>query len=129
MRHLLRTAALIESWFDFMPQGQQATARELQAALLAAAPHLHQSVKSGNLVFALDNRHAFALMMHKGHAHFQVYRGAQLAARFPQLEGSGKGLRHLSFRYGQPVDGGLVADLAQAALALMAEPEGDPREG
>ena len=32
MRTLVRTAALVESWFDLLPEAQRATARELQAA-------------------------------------------------------------------------------------------------
>jgi hypothetical protein len=47
--------------------------------------------------------------------------------RYPQLEGTGKGLRHLKFRYGQPIDAELVREVVNAGLDLMFLPE-DPDE-
>jgi hypothetical protein len=52
-----------------------------------------------------------------------VFRGHALERRFPQLEGTGKGLRHLKFRYGQPVDAELVREVVNAGLDLMFLPD------
>jgi hypothetical protein len=122
MRTLLRPAAVIEAWFDMLPPGREAIARELQNVVMAAGPDLQQVVKWGNLVFSARGTHAFAIVPHKTHAHLQVFRGASLEMRFPELEGSGKGVRHLRFRYGQPVDDELVRDVVRAGLELMAVP-------
>ena len=116
MRLPLRSAALIESWFDLLPAAQAAAARALQAAALNAVPELEQSIKWGNLVFSWHGSHALALVSHRHQIHLQCFRGAALAQRFPELEGSGRGLRHLRQRIGLPVDEALVGDLARATV-------------
>jgi hypothetical protein len=129
MRTLLRPAAVVEAWFDMLPPGREATARELQSAVMNAGPELQQVVKWGNLVFSARGAHAFAIVPHKSHAHLQVFRGAALEGRYPQLEGSGKGVRHLRFRYGHPLDEELVHDVVRAGLELMYLPEDEDDEG
>jgi hypothetical protein len=114
MRTLVRTAALVESWFDLLPEAQRDTARELQAAVLRAEPRLTQTVKWGNLVFLQHGANAIAIVAHRTHANLQFFNGHVLAVQYPQLEGSGKGLRHLKMRYGEPIDGKLVGALVRA---------------
>lgn len=116
MRGTLRSAALVEAWFDMLPPDQVPLTRALQRAVLDAAPQLGQAVKWGNLVFTLGGAHLLAIMTHKTHANLQVFHGAQLASRFPQLEGSGKGLRHLKCRYGDEVDADVVRALVLASV-------------
>lgn len=123
MRTLLRPAAIVDAWFDMLPPGREATMRELRALVMGTAPELQQVVKWGNLVFSAGGSHAFALVAHKSQAHLQVFRGHALERRFPQLEGSGKGLRHLKFRYGQPIDAELVREVVNAGLDLMFLPD------
>lgn len=120
MRTIVRPAALIGAWFDTLREDQRETAQALREAVLQAGPGLEQSVKWGNLVFSHAGTHAVAIVIHKDHANLQVFNGAQLLQRFPMLEGTGKGLRHLKLRYRQPVDTGLVEVLVKASLALMA---------
>lgn len=119
MRHLVRSAALIEAWFDMLPPGQQPAARRLQGLVLAAAPGLGQAVKWGNLIFTVNHFHALAIAPYNAHIHLQVFRGAALMHRFPELEGTGRGLRHVKWRYSQPLDDDLVTDLVLATVALM----------
>lgn len=122
MRHLVRSAALIEAWFDMLPPPQQPSARALQAVVLRAAPSLGQAVKWGNLVFTVNHFHALAIAPYKTHVHLQVFRGASLLQQFPMLEGTGRGLRHLKWRYSQPLDEGLITDLVLATVAVMQQP-------
>lgn len=129
MRTLLRPTAIIEAWFDMLPPGREASARELQAAVLAAGPELQQAVKWGNLVFSTRGAHAFAIVPHKTHLHLQVFRGASLERRFPQLEGGGKGVRHLRLRYGAPLDEQLIHDVVHAGLELTGLPADVEGEG
>ncbi|MEF7613675.1 DUF1801 domain-containing protein [Aquincola sp. MAHUQ-54] len=119
MRHLVRSAALIEAWFDMLPPQHQPAARRLQALVLAASPSLGQAVKWGNLIFTVNHFHALAIAPYKTHLHLQVFRGAALMHRFPMLEGTGRGLRHLKWRYSQPLDEELIADLVLATVALI----------
>jgi hypothetical protein len=119
MRTILRSAALIGAWFDTLRDDQRETAQALRDAVLEAEPALEQSVKWGNLVFSHAGTHAVAIVIHRDHANLQVFNGARLVERFPMLEGSGKGLRHLKLRYRQPVDAGLVEALVRACVGLM----------
>lgn len=119
MRSMLHSAALIEAWFDTLQPEQQELARALRDCLAAAEPSLAQSIKWGNLMFTHGGRHALAIVIHKDHANLQVFNGVALAERFPMLEGSGKGMRHLRLRYRQPVDEGLVEALAHACVQTM----------
>jgi len=126
MRSILRPAALIETWFDTLRPDQRDLARVLRDLVQASAPELASSVKWGNLMFTHEGTHAVAIVMHKDHANLQIFNGAALAERFPDLEGSGKGVRHLRFRYRYPVDEDLVREVVQACVELM---ELSPRTG
>ena len=126
MRSILRPAALIETWFDTLRPEQQDLARNLRSLVRAAAPELVASVKWGNLMFTCEGTHAVAIVIHKDHANLQVFNGASLVDRFPELEGTGRGMRHVRFRYRFPVDEGLVRELVQACVELM---ELSPRTG
>lgn len=116
MRGTVRPAALVVAYFDNLGPEERATARSLQRAVLEAAPALEQTVKWGNLVFMSQGQNQLAIVTHKTHANLQFFNGAALAATHRELEGSGKGLRHLKCRYRQPVDEELVRTLVRAAL-------------
>jgi hypothetical protein len=119
MRSILRPAALIETWFDTLRPEQKDMARRLRELVVAASPELASSVKWGNLMFTHEGTHAVAIVMHKDHANLQIFNGASLADRFPELEGSGKGVRHLRFRYRYPVDEELLREVVQACVEMM----------
>ncbi len=119
MRSILRPAALIETWFDTLRPEQKDLARRLRELVVAAAPELASSVKWGNLMFTYEGTHAVAIVMHKDHANLQVFNGAALIDRFPELEGSGRGVRHLRFRYRFPVDEELLREVVRACVELM----------
>ena len=119
MRSILRPAALIETWFDTLRPEQRDMARRLRELVTATAPDLVTSVKWGNLMFTHEGTHAVAIVMHKDHANLQIFNGAQLVDRFPELEGGGKGVRHLRFRYRYPVDEEVVREVVQACVEMM----------
>jgi hypothetical protein len=107
------------AWLDTLRPEQQKTAVALTGATLAAAPEMLRAIKWGNLVFLHKGQHAVALVMHKDHANLQVFNGAGLAADFPSLEGSGKGMRHLKFRYAHDVDERLVGAVVKACVSQL----------
>ncbi|HEV7913460.1 MAG TPA: DUF1801 domain-containing protein [Albitalea sp.] len=119
MRSILRPAALIETWFDNLRPEQKDMARWLRELIVATSPELASSVKWGNLMFTHEGTHAVAIVMHRDHANMQVFNGAALIDRFPELEGSGRGVRHLRFRYRYPVDEELVREVVRACVELM----------
>jgi hypothetical protein len=101
------------------PPSAAVTQAELRAAVREAAPHLHEGMRWGQLCF-LDpqGKVVVCLIPYTRHVNLQIWRGAELATRFRELEGSGKGLRHLKCHYDQRVDRELVARLVRAALEL-----------
>jgi hypothetical protein len=116
MRTNVRPAALVAAYFDNLPPEERATALALQRAVLEAAPGMEQTVKWGNLIFTWHGTNAVAIVTHKTHANLQFFHGADIAGQFPQLEGSGKGVRHLKCRYRQPVDEVLIKSMVEAAV-------------
>lgn len=119
MRSILRPAALIETWFDTLRPEQKDLARRLRELVASTSPELQGSVKWGNLMFTYEGTHAVAVVMHRDHANLQFFNGVALVDRFPELEGTGKGVRHLRFRYRYPVDEELVREVVQACVELM----------
>jgi hypothetical protein len=83
------------------------------------APRLHATVRWGNLVYQLDGINALAIVPHKSHVNLQLFKGAGVAPMYPQLEGSGKGVRHLKLRPGAPLDTDLVGRIVVAAVEAM----------
>ncbi|HET9644552.1 MAG TPA: DUF1801 domain-containing protein [Burkholderiaceae bacterium] len=119
MRSVLRPGALIESWFNMLPQEQRATARALQAAVHASGVTLSPSIRWGNLVFQHEGTNAVAIVPHKSHVNLQLFKGAPLVVRYPQLEGTGKGVRHLKVKSALAVDEDLVKQLVVAVVEVL----------
>jgi uncharacterized protein YdhG (YjbR/CyaY superfamily) len=120
MRRPLQSPALINAFYDSVRPEQRDTAQIIQKAILAVAPHLRPEVKWGNLVFSNDGDNLLALVLFKANAHLQVFNGVQLLSDFPELQGAGKGMRHVKFRYRQPVDEKLIGELTQASMDAAA---------
>jgi len=116
MRRPLQSPALVNAFLDTLRPEQRETALTMQQAVLDAAPHLRAEVKWGNLCFIQDRDNVMALVMHKANAHLQVFNGALLVVDFPELEGAGRGMRHIKSRYRQPVNTELIRDLTRACL-------------
>lgn len=110
---------MVANFFDSLPPNQVTTVVTLHRVVLAAVPGIDQAVRWGNLMFLMRGNHLVTLVPHKGQAHLQFFHGALLAEQFPQLEGVGKGMRILKFRYAQAVDEDLVTRLVAAAAALL----------
>jgi hypothetical protein len=123
MRTLLRSGALIESWFDMLTDEQRPIARALHAAVTAAAPSLHATVRWGNIVYQHEGTNALAIVPHKSHVNLQLFKGAGVAPMYPQLEGTGKGVRHLKLRTAEAVNADFIARLTAAAIDALDVPE------
>ena len=120
MRRPLQSPALINAFYDSVRPEQRDTGQLIQKAILSVAPQLRPEVKWGNLVFTNDGDNLLALVMFKANAHLQVFNGVLLLSDFPELQGAGKGMRHVKFRYRQPVDEKLIGELTQASMDAWA---------
>lgn len=122
MRRPLQSPALINAFYDSLRPEQRDTAQAMQKAIQAVAPHLRPEVKWGNLCFMNDNDNIMAIVLYKMHAHLQIFNGVQLVPDFPELDGAGRGMRHVKFRYRQPINDLLVRELTQASLDAWNRP-------
>ncbi len=77
-----------------LPPALRTVARELRRAIGAAAPELRETVKWGSPVW-VGRSPVACLMLYRDHVNLGFFRGAAIRSRFPELEGTGKGLRHL----------------------------------
>ena len=122
MRRPLQSPALINAFYDSLRPEQRDTAQAMQKAMQTVAPHLRPEVKWGNLCFMNDNDNIMAIVLYKMHAHLQIFNGVQLVPDFPELDGAGRGMRHVKFRYRQPINDLLVRELTQASLDAWNRP-------
>lgn len=120
MRRPLQSPALINAFYDSLRPEQRDTAQAMHRAILAAAPHLRPEVKWGNLCFMNEHENVMAIVLYKMNAHLQIFNGAMLVPEFPELEGAGKGMRHIKVRYRHPVDEQLVRELTLGSLQAAA---------
>jgi uncharacterized protein YdhG (YjbR/CyaY superfamily) len=120
MRRPLQSPALVNAFYDSLRPEQRETAQAMHRAILAAAPHLRPEVKWGNLCFMNDGDNVMAIVLFKANAHLQVFNGVMLVGEFPELEGAGKGMRHIKVRYRHAVDEQLVRELTLASLQALA---------
>lgn len=120
MRRPLQSPALVNAFYDSLRPEQRDTAQAMHRAILAAAPQLRPEVKWGNLCFMNDGDNVLAIVLYKANAHLQVFNGVMLVGEFPELEGAGKGMRHIKVRYRQTVDEQLVRELTLASLQALA---------
>ncbi|MDE2401782.1 MAG: DUF1801 domain-containing protein [Burkholderiales bacterium] len=122
MRRPLQSPALINAFLDSLRPEQRDTVQAIQQVVLAAAPNLRQEVKWGNLCFVNDRDNVMAIVPHKANAHFQIFNGVVLLSDFPELEGAGKGMRHIKTRYRQPINDELVRELTLGCLRAWGRP-------
>ncbi|MFW9617838.1 DUF1801 domain-containing protein [Aquabacterium sp.] len=120
MRRPLQSPALINAFYDSLRPEQRDTAQAMHRAILAAAPHLRPEVKWGNLCFMNEHENVMAIVLYKMNAHLQIFNGVMLVPEFPELEGAGKGMRHIKVRYRHPVDEQLVRELTLGSLQAAA---------
>lgn len=118
MRGPRRLPALVDAWFDLLPDNQRETAQRLHAAILAAVPQAEMLVRSGNLYYGRHHDHVIALAPHRTHVHLQVLVAAEPSPAFPELVRSGKGLMW-RFKLGDPIDSATVQRLAAIVFSLL----------
>jgi hypothetical protein len=109
----------VQAYLARLPAGQRGTVIALRNAVLRAKPSLAQTLNPwGYLAFSTPTaKNAFVLVPHPKHINLQIHNGAKIASQLLELEGSGKGLRHIKFPYGKSVNTALVAKAIRLSLA------------
>ena len=107
----------VEAYFDALEGERRDTALALRAMLDEALPGAAVGLAWGKPCWSQAGRIA-SIIAHARHVNLQLWRGAGLAARWPdRIDGTGKGLRHVKLRAAAEADDELRA-IIQAAGAL-----------
>lgn len=111
--------AEVEAYLSKLPGLHRRTLVELRNALLRANSALSESLNPwGYVSYSTPAaKYAFTLVPHGEHVNLQIFNGAKIAGELAVLEGTGKGLRHIKFAYGKPVDRALVTRAVRLSLA------------
>jgi hypothetical protein len=110
----------VETYLAKLTPLQRITVQRIRNAVLRAKPSLTQSLNPwGYLTFsAPDHVGAFTLVPHRRHVNLQIANGSRVAAKLPDIQGTGKNLRHIKFGYDEPVDVALVRKAVRLSLAV-----------
>jgi len=94
--------------------------RELDSVIRKAAPDLVVSLKWHNPTYH-SRRNACALLNHRGYVNLQVWGGSEFEDPKGLLQGTGKGMRHITFvagaRFNHSAVGAIIKQAAKAARA------------
>lgn len=109
--------AKVDALFRSLPESYRPIADALRRTIRHTAPGLRETVKWNN-PFWVGSRDVLCLMCYPDHVNLGFLRGAELAERFPRIEGTGKSMRHV--KVANPRDAGSadVVKMVRAAVEL-----------
>jgi hypothetical protein len=107
----------MDRFYAELPARYRAVARALRAAIRAEAPDLRETIKWNN-PFWVGRADVLCLQCFPDHVNLGFLRGAELADRFPSVEGSGRRMRHLKVPDRATARSPRVRRMVRAAAAL-----------
>jgi hypothetical protein len=118
----------VDALFRTLPPAYAGVARELRATIRAEAPSLTEVVRWNN-PFWVGRAPVLCLQCFPDHVNLGVMRGAELAAEFPEIEGTGKSMRHVKIPTVDRARSTTVKRIIRAAARLDRETSShDPLE-
>lgn len=116
----------IEAWLKGPPNALSDLARPWFAKLRACGEDVRELMHDGYPTVCVDDAAFAHVAIFKAHANVAFFYGAQLSDPARLLEGTGKRMRHVKLKPGQPVDSVALAALIDEAylhikLLLRAE--------
>ncbi len=114
-----KTPADVRAYLATLPPLQRRKVIAVRDAVLKARPSLAQSLNPwGYLTLSTPKvKYGFVLMPYPSHLNLQIFNGAKLSDALPQLEGTGKHLRHIKIPYDKPIDVAFIVRAVRLALA------------
>jgi len=107
----------IDSIILALPPELAEIAREMRAVIRSVGPGLEECVKWGGPNWRA-RKLVLCLMVYPNHLNLGFWRGAELAESFPEIEGTGKSLRHVRLRDVAQVRSPGMRRLVAAAIKL-----------
>ncbi len=83
--------------FEELPASYREIATDLRDAIRAEAPGLREAIK-WNSPFWIGEKDILCLQCYDDHVNLGLLQGADLADAFPEIEGTGRRMRHVKVR-------------------------------
>ena len=106
-----------EDYIADQPEDLAAVLRELRGLIREVAPEARESMKWGHPTYETDGNVCY-LSAFTEHVNLGFFRGADLGDPDGLLEGTGKKLRHVKSRPGEPLPESAVRTLLREAFEL-----------
>jgi len=110
-----------------LPQPQKEIVRRLSAFIARRYPELTESLKWHVPIYSLNGKNLLGLQDFTTHINLNFFRGAQLHDARGILVGTGKIVRHVTFRSVADIDRGALKEFIDQAIRLNLDthPSGD----
>jgi len=99
-----------------LPQPQKEIVRSLRAFIVRRYPELAESSKWHVPTYSLNGKNLLGLQDFSAHVNLNFFRGAQLHDARGILIGTGKHVRHVTFRSVADIDCGALKELIDQAI-------------
>ena len=113
----MATPKEVDRLFRELPHSYRSIAARLRATIKSDAPNLEETVKWNN-PFWTGIKDVICLQCFPDHVNLAFLRGAELAAKFPNVEGTGKSMRHVKIPTEADATSPSVRELIRAANEL-----------
>jgi hypothetical protein len=107
----------VDELYRSLPESYGPIARALRATVRSSAPRLRETIKWNN-PFWIGTRDVLCLQCYDDHVNLGVMRGAELAGKFPRIEGTGKAMRHVKITSPVEARSAAIVKIIRAAEAL-----------
>jgi hypothetical protein len=107
----------IDAILEALPADLAPIARELRGTIASLAPQLEECVKWNSPMWK-GHEFVLNLMVYPDHLNLGLWRGAELSKSFPEIEGTGKSLRHVRLESVAQVRSLGIRRILRAAVAL-----------
>ena len=108
----------VDSYIAALPPPQKAMASTLRQIIRKAAPALVETIKWGTPCYG-GAGNVCSIMAFASHVNLAFFRGAELNDQDGLLEGTGKGMRHITIRSSKDVRRAAITALVKQAANLV----------
>jgi len=110
----------IDRWIERQPPGHAELLRRVRSLIHETLPGLRETVKWSYPCFGYGEKGMGigSLASHSGHVNLQLSRGAEIADVDGLIEGTGKSIRHIKLRPGEPFPEDSLVRVLKAASRL-----------
>jgi hypothetical protein len=109
----------VQAWFDAPHDELRRLAQPWFERMRGCGPDVRELLHDGCPTACIEDAAFAYVSAHRGHINVGFYQGADLPDPAGLLQGSGKRMRHVKARWGEPVDAEALGGLIEAACRDM----------